>query len=74
MLFNLLIAVMTETTESLRMKAEEQWLMQWASTVLFIERRVPRCFYKRTGVKGDTLGLSDYKDHYFITFKKVHQK
>ncbi|ETO11471.1 hypothetical protein RFI_25906, partial [Reticulomyxa filosa] len=74
MLWNLLIAVMTETTESIREKATEQWLMQWASTVLLIERRVPRCWYKRTGIPAIKFGFHEQSGEYFITFTQVKDK
>eukprot|EP01084_Bolivina_argentea_P167342 290446_1 len=76
LLFNLLIAIMTETTEEVREQATEQWLLQWASTVLLIERRVPKCLYKRTGNPGIKFGFSDQPNEYFITFtqtKKYHE-
>jgi len=59
LLLNLLIAVMAETTQAIgesdinRLNFEEQW----ASTVLKMERRVPACFYKRTG--SSKVGVSD---------------
>merc|ERR1712130_939412 len=57
LLFNLLIAIMTETTEEVRQQATEQYMLQWASTVLLIERRVPKCLYKRTGNQGIKFGF-----------------
>eukprot|EP01083_Nonionella_stella_P006555 19038_1 len=75
LLFNLLIAIMTETTEEVRQQAIEQWLLQWASSVLLIERRVPKCLYKRTGNAGIKFGFNQKNQHneYFITFTQTKQ-
>jgi len=75
LLLNLLIAIMMETTEEVRQQAKEQWLLQWASTVLLIERRVPRCFYKRTGNPGSKFGFNEDNmgNQYFISFTKIKQ-
>ena len=75
LLFNLLIAIMTETTEEVRQQANEQWLLQWASTVLLIERRVPKCIYKRTGNPGIKFGFNqnNQSKQYFITFTQTKQ-
>lgn len=75
LLFNLLIAIMTETTEEVRQQAKEQWLLQWASTVLLLERRVPKCLYKRTGNPGSEFGFSeqDVCEQYFITFTHIQE-
>ena len=76
MLFNLLIAMMTETTKELRDKTYEQWLLQWATVTLLIERRIPKYFYKRTGVTGESFGLSDKtkQQMYFVTFTRNTQQ
>ena len=73
LLFNLLIAIMTETTEEVRQQATEQWLLQWASTVLLIERRVPKCLYKRTGNPGSKFGFTrkNMTQQFFITFTQT---
>merc|ERR1711972_1096875 len=75
LLFNLLIAIMTETTEEVRQQAKEQWLLQWASTVLLIERRVPKCLYKRTGNPGSKFGFTEknMRNQYFISFTQTKQ-
>lgn len=75
LLFNLLIAIMTETTEEVRQQATEQYMLQWASTVLLIERRVPKCLYKRTGTQGIKFGFNSngQQNHYFITFTQTKQ-
>jgi len=51
LLLNLLIAVMAETTQAIGQQATNRlnYVEQWASTVLKMERRVPACWYKRTG-------------------------
>merc|ERR1712154_674885 len=75
LLFNLLIAIMNETMEEVRQKATEQYMLQWASTVLLIERRVPKCLYKRTGTKGSKFGFNSngQQNEYFITFTQTKQ-
>merc|ERR1719419_440050 len=51
LLLNLLIAVMAETTQAIGESDINRlnYVEQWAGTVLKMERRVPACFYKRTG-------------------------
>jgi len=51
LLLNLLIAVMAETTQAIGERDINRlnFVEQWASSVLKMERRVPACFYKRTG-------------------------
>jgi len=51
LLLNLLIAVMAETTQAIGERDTNRlnYVEQWASTVLKMERRVPAYFYKRTG-------------------------
>jgi len=73
LLLNMLIAIMTETTEEVRAQATEQWLLQWASTVLLIERRVPKCLYKRTGNPGAKFGFTqkNMTEQFFITFTQT---
>jgi len=51
LLLNLLVAVMAETTQSIGQRESNRlnFLEQWASTALKMERRVPAFFYKRSG-------------------------
>jgi len=51
LLLNLLVAVMAETTQSIGQSESNRlnYLEQWASTALKMERRVPAFFYKRSG-------------------------
>jgi len=68
-MMNMLIAMMNETYENIRSEAFFQWKLEWASIVLWIERRLPNSLMLkydnlRVGKPGHALGLAD--DHYYL--------
>ena len=63
LILNLLIAVMTETHIMYEKRREIEWLHQWATLVLTIERRVCRCLHDQVGVLGADINLRDESRH-----------
>jgi len=70
LILNLLIAVMTETHIMYEKRREIEWLHQWATLVLTIERRVCRCLHDQVGVLGADINLHDeqQKEQRYICF------
>jgi len=75
-LINLLIAMMNFTFMSILEKSESQWKMEWASIILFVERRIPDALRNRskrlqTGEPGKELGFPDDEEFYLVALEKV---
>ena len=77
LLFNLLIAVFSETIYEIGQFSRENWLFQRASTTLLIERRVDnicfrKCLYERTGDSGEDYGFDGNRGLcHFVAFNVV---
>uniref|UniRef100_A0A3Q3KRR3 Uncharacterized protein n=1 Tax=Monopterus albus TaxID=43700 RepID=A0A3Q3KRR3_MONAL len=56
---NLLIAIMTDTEWKVVKDKDLLWRIQVVSTILMLERKLPRCLWPRFGVCGLKYGLKD---------------
>ncbi|XP_029442336.1 transient receptor potential cation channel subfamily V member 6-like [Rhinatrema bivittatum] len=72
LMMNILIAMMDDTYWRIAKEREQLWKMQVASTILLLERRVPRFLKTQSGIPGSTLGFDDSK--WYIGVEEVSDK
>ncbi|MES1914394.1 MAG: hypothetical protein MHM6MM_006475 [Cercozoa sp. M6MM] len=67
LMLNLLIAFMSESTAQIHVNAEKRWLLEWATTIVDLERRAPSFMKAPAGVCGRDFGFHDAPGELFLS-------